>query len=121
MTIERSTDSRRARNSASLTIGARRRPASRPSRRRCFLASRRVEPLTEVISSSAERPSRTLTTVLSGSSGEPLGCSPERARRRRRRVPEPSPSLLPPFPFPLPFPLPDPLPLPFLALPLLPL
>ena len=34
--MTRSTDSRRARNSASLTIGARRRPASRPSRRRCF-------------------------------------------------------------------------------------
>ena len=42
--MTRSTDSRRARNSASLTIGARRRPASRPSRRRCFLASSRVEP-----------------------------------------------------------------------------
>ena len=44
ITIARSTDSRRARNSASLRIGARRRPASRPSRRRCRLASSRVEP-----------------------------------------------------------------------------
>ena len=45
-TIVRSTDSRRARNSASDRIGGRRRPASRPSRRRWRLASRRVEPRT---------------------------------------------------------------------------
>ena len=45
MIILRATDSRRARNSASLRIGARRRPASRPSRRRCRLASIRVEPV----------------------------------------------------------------------------
>ena len=53
--MTRSTASRRARNSASVTT-ARRRPASRPSRRRCFFASRRVEPLMRcgsVISSTA--------------------------------------------------------------------
>ncbi len=44
-TITRSTASRRARNSASVRTGGRRRPASRPSRRRCRLASSRVEPL----------------------------------------------------------------------------
>ena len=43
----RSTDSRRARNSDSVMIGGRRRPVSRPSRRRCFLASSRVDPLTD--------------------------------------------------------------------------
>ena len=89
--MTRSTDSRRARNSASLTIGARRRPASRPSRRRCFLASRRVEPWTEVIWSSAERVLRTRVTVLGASSSPPS--SPARRRRRRRReVPSPLPS-----------------------------
>ena len=56
--MTRSTLSRRARNSASVMI-VRRRPASRPSRRRCFLASRRVEPLTAVGSSRCERGSRT--------------------------------------------------------------
>ena len=43
-TITRSTFSRRARNSDSVKIGARRRPASRPSRRRLRFASSRVEP-----------------------------------------------------------------------------
>ena len=43
-TITRSTFSRRARNSDSVKIGARRRPLSRPSRRRFRFASRRVEP-----------------------------------------------------------------------------
>ena len=47
----RSTDSRRDRNSDSVMIGGRRRPVSRPSRRRCFLASSRVEPLTDRTSS----------------------------------------------------------------------
>ena len=90
--MTRSTDSRRARNSASLTIGARRRPASRPSRRRCFLASRRVDPPMLVISSSGLRGLRTRVTVLSGSSEEPPESSPERRRRRRRREPPvPSP------------------------------
>ncbi len=42
--ISRSTFSRRARNSDSVKIGARRRPASRPSRRRLRFASSRVEP-----------------------------------------------------------------------------
>src|SRR5690625_4832960 len=83
--MERLTDSRRARNSASV-ITLRRRPASRPSRRRCFLASSRVEPLTALTSS---RASRTRTTVFGGSSAEvdsslPL-LLPERRRRRRRR------------------------------------
>ena len=45
-TMTRSTASRRARNSDSVMIGGRRRPDSRPSRRRCRLASSRVEPLT---------------------------------------------------------------------------
>ena len=44
--MTRSTASRRARNSDSVMIGGRRRPDSRPSRRRCRLASSRVEPLT---------------------------------------------------------------------------
>ena len=97
--MTRSTASRRARNSASLTIGARRRPASRPSRRRCFLASSRVEPCRLVISSSALRGLRTRVTVFSGSSGPPSPSSPARRRRRRRRelaspsLPEPSSSL----------------------------
>ena len=94
--MTRSTDSRRARNSASLTIGARRRPASRPSRRRCFLASSRVEPWSEVIWSSAERLRRTRVTVFSGSSPASPPSSPARRRRRRRRddglSPEPSPA-----------------------------
>ena len=90
--MTRSTDSRRARNSASLTIGARRRPASRPSRRRCFLASSRVEPLTAVISSSALRLLRTRVTVFAGSSSESPPSSPVRRRRRRRRDEVDSPS-----------------------------
>src|SRR5699024_6850846 len=65
----RSTDSRRTRNSATVMMG-RRRPASRPYFRRCRLASRRVEPLTEVTSS------RSLLR--------------ERERRRRRRRDPPS-------------------------------
>ena len=81
--MTRSTASRRARNSASVRIGGRRRPASRPSRRRCRLASSRVEPLMPVDSSSLAavglrtRGSRTCTTVFGGSSG--------RGARRRRR------------------------------------
>src|SRR5699024_554069 len=63
--------------------------ASRPSRRRCFLASNRVDPVTELISSSSERGSRTLTTVFCGSSSPPPASSPARRRRRRRRVPLP--------------------------------
>ena len=94
--MTRSTASRRARNSASLTIGARRRPASRPSRRRCFFASSRVEPDSAVIWSSAERPWRTLVTVLAGSSPPPSPSSPARRRRRRRREVPPSPPSSPP-------------------------
>ncbi len=71
-TMVRLTDSRRARNSASETIAVRRRPDSRPSRRRCFLASIRVEPLTAVTSS----------LVLS------VSPSLRRRRRRRRLVPD---------------------------------
>jgi len=51
----RPTDSRRARNSASLRIGGRRLFASRPSLRRIFLASRRVDPREEVTSSRRRR------------------------------------------------------------------
>src|SRR6185369_13703093 len=94
--MDRSTDSRRARNSDSVTIGGRRRPVSRPSRRRCFLASSLVEPLTER-TSSLPFGSRTCTTV-SGGSSEPGASGPSpaeprrRLRRRRRRPPPASPS-----------------------------
>ena len=84
--MTRSTDSRRARNSASVRIGARRRPASRPSRRRCRLASRRADPLRAVASSERELlGSRTWTVVRSGSSGSIPASWPRRRRRRRRR------------------------------------
>src|SRR5580704_10741132 len=92
----RSTDSRRARNSDSVMIGGRRRPVSRPSRRRCFLASSRVEPLTERTSSLLVWPfgSRTWTTVSGGSSAVSSGPSaePRRRLRRRRRPAAVSPS-----------------------------
>src|SRR5580704_3292622 len=95
----RSTDSRRARNSDSVMIGGRRRPVSRPSRRRCFLASSRVEPLTDRTSSLLEVPtepfgSRTWTTVSGGSSALSSGPSaePRRRLRRRRRPAAVSPS-----------------------------
>src|SRR6476660_1532390 len=94
--MDRSTDSRRARNSDSVTIGGRRRPVSRPSRRRCFLASSLVEPLTER-TSSLPFGSRTCTTV-SGGSSEPGASGPSpaeprrRLRRRRRPLPPASPS-----------------------------
>ena len=105
--MTRSTDSRRARNSASLTIGARRRPASRPSRRRCFLASSRVEPDTAVISSSALRGTPHPGRGVAGSSPAAatvvaLTATPSAAarravavatrRRRRRRGCRPSPA-----------------------------
>ena len=88
-TMTRSTLSRRARNSASVTTG-RRRPASRPSRRRCFFASRRVEPLTRCGSvmsfgSGCWRGWRTRTTVF-GASSPSRGASPERRRVRVRRL-----------------------------------
>src|SRR5689334_24645391 len=94
--MDRSTDSRRARNSDSVMIGGRRRPVSRPSRRRCFLASSLVEPLTER-TSSLPYGSRTCTTV-SGGSSEPGASGPSpaeprrRLRRRRRPLPPASPS-----------------------------
>ena len=50
--MTRSTASRRARNSASVSIGGRRVPCSRPSRRRWRLASSRVEPVRPRTSSS---------------------------------------------------------------------
>src|SRR5674476_1002880 len=86
-TIVRSTDSRRARNSASVTTG-RRRPAPRPSRRRCFLASSRVEPLMRwgSVISSGSRGVRTLTTVFAGSFDPERPSSPVRRRARRRTV-----------------------------------
>ena len=93
-TIVRSTLSRRARNSASVITG-RRRPASRPSRRRCFFASRRVEPRTFVgslLSSAAGRGVRTFTTVFVGFElpelpvPESRSSSPARRRERRRTV-----------------------------------
>src|SRR5580704_10327349 len=91
-----STDSRRARNSDSVMIGGRRRPVSRPSRRRCFLASSRVEPLTDRTSSLLVWPagSRTWTTVSGGSSALSSGPSaePRRRLRRRRRPAAVSPS-----------------------------
>ncbi len=98
-TIERSTDSRRARNSASDRIGTRRRPASRPSRRRWRLASSRVEPRTlctpSPSSSRCSRGGRTFVTVTvpGGSVSSPTSAvsSPlprrRRLRRRRRVVP----------------------------------
>ena len=83
--MTRSTDSRRARNSASVRIGGRRRPASRPSRRRCFLASRRVEPRT---------PGHLVVACARGSGAGSRtrddGVSAGRRRRRRRRAPAPA-------------------------------
>ena len=70
MTIVRSTDSRRARNSDS-EIEWRRRPSRRPSRRRIFLASRRVDPLRACTWSAGSPPSSEEAEL--------------RARRRRRR------------------------------------
>ena len=84
--MTRSTASRRARNSDSVMIGGRRRPDSRPSRRRWRLASSRVEPLTARTSlTSGEPPAacRTCTTVFGGSSAAPpaVGASPRRPIR----------------------------------------
>ena len=73
--MTRSTDSRRARNSDSEMTGGRRRPDSRPSRRRCRFASSRVDPRTDLTSldetgssAAGERGTRTCTTVFGGSS-----------------------------------------------------
>ncbi len=105
--ITRSTDSRRARNSASVRICGRRREESRESRRRCRLASSRVDPRTPCTSLDGPVPadpagalacdsrgSRTCTTVLSGSSSRGVSSPVVRRRRRRRRrlpaaLPEP--------------------------------
>ena len=84
-TMARSTASRRARNSASVTIGGRRRPDSRPSRRRCRLASSRVEPLTARTSSSA-RGSRPGGAPARGPRC-PAGRPRYRCARCRRREP----------------------------------
>ena len=96
--MTRSTASRRARNSDSVRTGGRRRPCSRPSRRRCFLASSRVEPLTPLISSSRLSALRGLADVDDGARGvvgrAVCGSSPDRTaatpaatptRRRRAR------------------------------------
>src|SRR5271165_4660362 len=78
-------------------IGGRRRPVSRPSRRRCFFASSLVDPLTDR-TSSLPFGSRTCTTVSGGSSGVsesgPAAASaePRRRLRRRRRAVPPAPS-----------------------------
>ena len=87
----RSTASRRAKNSDSV-ITVRRRPASLPSRRRCFLASRRVEPLTRVgslLGSFGSRGVRTFMTAL-GATESTLPSSPARRRVRVRRWLSPS-------------------------------
>ena len=95
-TMTRSTDSRRARNSASV-MTVRRRPESRESRRRCFFASKRVEPRRLVtrfdsleLGSAGVRGARTRVMVLGGSSSVPplnsKSASPRRRRRRRREV-----------------------------------
>src|SRR5699024_3145050 len=90
-TILRSTDSRRARNSASV-ITARRRLLLRPSLRRCRLASRRVDPFSAVTSSFALDPSCWPLPF------PPLPLPPLRPprpplrRRRRREDPWDSPS-----------------------------
>ena len=91
--MTRSTASRRARNSASVMI-VRRRPASRPSRRRCFFASRRVEPLTATGSSLWLRGWRTRVETL-GVSSPDSAAEPARRRRRRRRLEPPSSSASP--------------------------
>src|SRR5271166_6763000 len=112
--MERSTDSRRARNSDSVMIGGRRRPVSRPSRRRCFLASSRVEPLTDR-TSSLPFGSRTCTTVSGGSSGvsesgpaTPSAEPRRRLRRRRRALPPSASSSAGPLAPASPLPSPDP-------------
>src|SRR5207237_441838 len=74
--MDRSTDSRRARNSDSVMIGGRRRPVSRPSRRRCFLASSRVEPLTERTSLLAEPAGPALLAEPAASAGLAVGSPP---------------------------------------------
>ena len=85
----RSTASRRAKNSDSV-IRFDLLPESLPSRLLCFLASRRVEPLTLVGSLLGALGSLgvlTLTTTFGGNS--PSTASPERRRERTRRC-EPS-------------------------------
>ena len=91
----RSTASRRARNSASVRIGARRRPESRPSRRRWRLASRRVDPRTPrtpspLSSSRFARPAVShvddgVGRIVLRSTCRLVACPPRRRRRRRRR------------------------------------
>ena len=78
----RSTASRRARNSASLRMGGRRRPASRPSLRRCRLASSRVDPVMPWISPL----SRPLPALSLGAPARARRCwAGRRASRRCRR------------------------------------
>ena len=90
----RLTDSRRARNSASLISGARRRPDSRPSLRRCFLASIRVRPgcgdfvlagvvgVAAATAATAAAARRRRRTPPPSSSGRPSPTGPDRRRRR---------------------------------------
>jgi hypothetical protein len=87
-----------ARNSASLSTGVRRRPASRPSRRRCRLASMRVDPSMPTTSVLAARGSRTRSTVSVGRRelcwpphrvggvADAVVASPHRWSQRRRPV-----------------------------------
>ena len=82
--MTRSTDSRRARNSASDRICGRRRE-SLVSFRRCRLASSRVDPRTPTTSAEDDLGSRTCTTVSSGSSSRTGASGPAPAPRRRRR------------------------------------
>ncbi len=105
----RATASRRARNSASVSTGGRRRPWSRPSRRRWRLASSRVEPADTadtVVLDVLLRFRLGLRTrcsdvhlsrhrLIVGLVVGTLGAAPARRRRRRRRVASPAPSAAP--------------------------
>ncbi len=88
-------------------MGGLRRPDSRPSRRRCRLASSRVEPLIDLTSPAASsvavRGVRTCTTVFGGSSEDGRSVSPPdplrrlRLRRRAGVSAPPSASSSPPW------------------------
>ena len=79
--ITRSTDSRRARNSASVRICGRLREESRESRRRCRLASSRVDPRTPCTSFEARsdrRSSRRSPPATAAARGRARRCCPGR-------------------------------------------
>jgi hypothetical protein len=80
--MTRSTASRRARNSDSVMTGGRRRPESRPSRRRWRLASSRVDPRTGWTSRRARRRSGRAARARRCSAGRPgrPGRRPARCR-----------------------------------------